>query len=222
VTFSLTFTTVTAMSQGELAERLTSVSLHYACRQDLATDEPAVQQWWVTAVERDWERGDEKGDPIEETVALMHLVKGSLLDPSLWDQLDALEADLEAVASALLDQEAGQLRDEVYERIEGLGSSLLILNSVTVSTAWRGRGVGALLAGLALQVLGDDAACIATYPAPLDGSQGEARRLAIGKLEKVWTQLGFQSFAGGVWILDPASLGLSNAVDSMKAQFGMA
>ena len=210
------------MTPDEVAKRIRSVTLHYRSDQELTTEVPGVQQWWVSAVEHDWERTDEHGEPAEETVALLHIVKGSLLDPSLWDQLDSLEADLDAVGGTLLDRETGGLRDEVYERLEGTGSSLLILNSVTVSTAWRGHGVGALMAGLALQVLGDHATCIATFPAPLDDAQGQARARAVGKLERVWAQLGFERFGGGVWILDPALVALDNAVDSMKARFRIA
>lgn len=172
------------MSPDEVADRLNSVDLHYGFEQHLTTGEPAVQQWWVRAIARDWERVDERGEPAEDVVALMHIVKGSLLDPSLWDQLDALEADLEAVASAVLDPEAGDLKEEVEARLLGSGSSLLVLNSVTLGTEWRGHGVGVLLAGMALQVLGTDAVCVATYPAPLDGSEGQARTRAIGKLDE--------------------------------------
>ena len=63
----------------------------------------------------------------------------------------------------------------MVERTEGAGSSLLILNSVTLASPWRGYGVGALLAGEAMLALDVDAHCVAAYPAPLDGSQGAAR-----------------------------------------------
>jgi GNAT superfamily N-acetyltransferase len=203
----------------QLRGRLQCVSLRFSYEQPLDAELPAVQVWDVDAVESVWE-DDGEGAPIEHSVARMQIVKGSLDDPSLWDQLDAIEGDLEVIGSELLDHR-GDLTSDVYDHVSGGGSYLLILNSVRVAPAWRGFGVGVMLAGLALQTLGDDAACVATFPAPLDGSQGKARKEAVRKLEKVWAQLGFQPFGGGVWILDPALVTLNEAVDSQRARFGL-
>jgi hypothetical protein len=69
--------------------------------------------------------------------------------------------------------------------------------------------------------LDGDASCIATYPAQLDGSTGAHRTRAVKKLERVWAQLGFEHFSGGVWILDPGLVHLSEAVDRMRTNFGL-
>jgi len=139
----------------------------------------------------------------------------------MWEELDSLEGDLETVASAVLEVGEGHLKEEVVQLLEGGGSSLLILNSITLTDRWRGYGVGAFLAGQALLALGDDASCIATYPAPLDGSKGKEREKAIRKLERVWDQLGFQPLAAGVWILDPATAHLQDAVQRLRENFGL-
>lgn len=113
----------------------------------------------------------------------------------------------------------GDLTAELLERLEGIGSSLLILNSVSLAPAWRGFGVGALLAGEALLTLEGDASCIATYLGPMDGSTGAARSTAVGKLGQVWAALGFRPFTAGVWVLDPAQVALPNAVESLRTKF---
>jgi GNAT superfamily N-acetyltransferase len=203
----------------DVLEKLGSVSLEYSWSQDLDSEAPAVQQWWVSAVYSDWETTDERGEPAEETVARMNIVKGAL-GGDLFDQLDSIEQDLETVGSAVLDPETGELREAVPQ--SGFGPSLVILNSVELADAWRGRGIGAFLAGVALQALSGDAACIATFPAPLDDSKGEARQRAIRRLEQVWAQLGFEHYRAGVWVLDPALVALDNAVRSMRERFGFA
>lgn len=205
----------------DLAGRIDSISLNFTMERSVATDLPAIENWYVSATAYDWERVDELGNAAEETVALINIVKGSLLDGSLWDQLDAIEADLEAVASSVLNPRRGDLLPEVLDRVEGSGSSLVILNSATLSTPWRGHGVGVWLAGEAIEVLANDAHCVVTHPAPLDGSRGKERKLAIRKLQRVWEQLGFTQFDDSVWILDPALIDLQNALERMRSNFGL-
>lgn len=95
------------------------------------------------------------------------------------------------------------------------------MNSVTLASRWRGYGIGALLAGEAILALDGDAHCVATYPAPLDGSQGAARERAVRKLQRVWAQIGFEPFEQGVWILDPAMVELQDAVSRLRSNFGL-
>ena len=92
---------------------------------------------------------------------------------------------------------------------------------MVLASRWRGYGVGALLAGEAILALDGDAQCVATYPAPVDGSQGAARERTVRKVERVWRQLGFQPLKHGVWILDPALVDLQDAVDRLKSNFGL-
>lgn len=204
----------------ELAELVDSISLTFTHEQFLSNDLPAVQNWHVTATAHHWDDEDSGGGKTE-AVAHINLVKGSLVYQSLWDELDATEADVSTVASAVLDLRNGDLREEVIERTDGNGSSLLILNSVQLADRWRGFGVGALLAGEAILGLDGDAHVVATYPAPFDGSEGEARDRAIRKLQRVWTQLGFSHLSDGVYILDPARVELQEAVNRMRANFGL-
>ena len=105
----------------DLAASFDSVTLTFTMEQFLTTDLPAIQNWDVIATAYHWDGADEEGKPREETVARINIVKGSLVHASLWDQLDAIEAALETVASAVLDVSNGGLRQEVVERTEGAG-----------------------------------------------------------------------------------------------------
>ncbi|WP_341927877.1 hypothetical protein [Nocardioides psychrotolerans] len=205
-----------------LLQRLAHVDLHYRCSKALLDDHPAVQQWWVLAIEQDSNIVDDAGNPVEREIARISLVRESLWRASLWDELDELEGDLETVASAILNRKRGDLAEELLDRLEGAGSSVLILNSATLAAEWRGHGVGRLLAGVALLALSDGVSCFATYPAPLDGSTGAERDRAILELGQVWARLGFQPFRDGVWVLDPALVTLDNAVTALKSDLGVA
>jgi hypothetical protein len=203
----------------ELASLVDTISLTYTREQFLRDDLPSVENWHVTVTAHVWTE-DNSADRTED-VAHLHLVKGSLVYESLWDDLDATEADVSTVASAILDIKADDLRDEVLDRVDGSGSSVLILNSVRLATRWRGFGIGALIAGQAILGLDGDAHVVATYPAPLDGSEGEARDRAVRKLQGVWTRLGFSHLRDGVYILDPARKDLQEAMDQMRAGVGL-
>jgi GNAT superfamily N-acetyltransferase len=204
-----------------LARELDSVSLTFSLEQFLVNDLPAVQNWQVSAVVHHWaDEQDELDDPTEEVIARINLVKGNLTHVSLLSQLDAVEGDLEMVGGVLLDED-GDLADEVADELAGVGSQLLILNSVVLDPRWRGHGVGAYLAGEAIAVLDSDAHCVATYPAPLDGSEGRARSHAVRKLGRVWSSIGFTPFRDGVWVLDPGLVTLSDALERMRLNFGI-
>lgn len=206
----------------DLARRLDSITLTYSMERSLTTDLPAIQSWYVTATAHDWDDRDGEGDPRPEIVADINIVKGSLDDGSLWLQLDAMAADLEAVATSVLDPDTGDLRPEVEDVVHAaVGSQLLILNSVTVHEPWRGYGVGALLAGEAILALDGDAQCVATYPAPLDPSEGLERTRAVIKLERAWAQIGFKPLHEGVWVLDPGTNELGDAVDRLRSILGL-
>jgi GNAT superfamily N-acetyltransferase len=165
--------------------------------------------------------GGEEDGTAGPLVARIHLVRGALGEPQLWDAPDALEADLEAVASTILDPNTGELVDDLDSWIEPGGEQLLMLNSVVVEPDWRGYGLGALLAAVALQTLAPGARLAAAYPAPIDRSRGPARAAAVAKLGKVWAGLGFVSFRDGVWVLDLAGVDLDKAVSRLRSRFGV-
>lgn len=91
---------------------------------------------------------------------------------------------------------------------------LLLLESVEVTNAWRGKGVGPRLAVEALRRLSIPGALAVCYPAPIHGEHPpgeicpfysddpEVRRPdeeATGKLRRIWERHGFSLLAEGVY-----------------------
>jgi len=140
-----------------------------------------AQQWRVVVSEGEQEDGT-AGPP----VATIRVVRAVLGDPQLWYALDAMEADLETVASTILDLGTGELVGALDELIEPADELVLILNSVVVEPDWRGFGLGALLAGVTLQTLGPGARLAAMYLAPLHAYPDGERAAGVAK----------QSYAG--------------------------
>lgn len=60
----------------------------------------------------------------------------------------------------------------------------------------------------------------ATYPAPMDASEGKTRKAAEGKLRDVWGDIGFQPFSGDVMIVDLNLLTLDRTLQRMRKKFG--
>lgn len=199
-----------------LTTRLRDVSLLYSAAQPVGDHGDPTMSWFIRAVEEI----DEGGDSMtERLVGRIHIVTGDINHGHLWDVLDANEADLSTVASAVLDQRLGCLRDDLADFI--LGDRLVILNSVTLVDEWRGHGVGALLAGTALETFVSGAAIMATYPAPMDDAEGAARRAATKKLRAVWSRIGFAPYRDGVYVLDPAKVDLPVGLAAIRAGLGI-
>lgn len=103
-----------------------------------------------------------------------------------FDLLDALEADLSAVASVVLEPGSGNPAGPVEDMLEGFGESFLILNGVEILPQWRERGIGRWFVAEAIEVLSDGGTFVATYASPMDESKGPERRIAESKLRNVW------------------------------------
>jgi GNAT superfamily N-acetyltransferase len=147
-----------------------SIQLTYRHRQPWwfdANSEP--ERWRVSA-----DVGDDSDTEIVSHVGDIDIVLVDLsatADP--FSVLDGEDADLGLVAEALFDPATGQLATELDELIEPAGDRLLILGSVRLAPAWRGFGLGVLLAGVAIKKLSGGVRFAACYPAPL-GEPGDA------------------------------------------------
>src|SRR5438046_2206948 len=80
--------------------------------------------------------------------------------------LDGQDAELGHVAGTLFDAGDGQLDPDLDERLEPIGSRILILHSVRLAPEWRGFGLGAPLAGTALRKPSRRARAPGWHPAP--------------------------------------------------------
>lgn len=118
--------------------------------------------------------------------------------------------ELYETAQALLDPGTGSYTDEVSERLEYVGSALLVMDRVTLDPPWRGHGLATVLACEAINRLMAGCRAIACSPGITDLSsrsltdRSEWDRVNA-KITKGWESLGFRPYRDNVYLLSPAS-----------------
>lgn len=184
------------------------------------TDEERFLRQWYAKIERT----DDNGTPIHQVgdVIAYTLAYEQMGDP--FGLLDGESVDLGHIAGHLFDMDTGDLNSDLLDQIEAFGEGILIIDSVRLDPAWRGHGLGPLVAGLVIEQLGEGRRFVALQAAPTErrNAAGEVvdkisdaeREVAARKLGMLWSQLGFEFFRGDVWILD---LGLVTFADRLKA-----
>lgn len=177
-----------------------------------------LESWYVavtygTAGEEEW---DEEGDggasaPGAEVGHLMLWRLRDYTGDDRWEAADAESGDLEVIASAVLGRSSDTGYSAAFDKaVEHPVGDLLILDRVTLDRAWRGFGLGPVLAAEAIRRLSPGCCAVAAYPAmgeyPQDREQLTAayRRRAGKKIAALWESIGFRSFRRGVWLLDTA------------------
>jgi len=180
--------------------------------------EDAVTRWTVTA---DVEDDDgHPGDHVAD-IAIVVVEPDRTRDPI--SLLDGEDGDLGLVAETIFDIGSGDLDPDFDDLLEAAGSQILVLNRVELTAAWRGFGLGALLAGSALRELSAGARAAVCYPAPIGGDAEEqtdpfSRRRAVASLERVWAGLGFVPFRNGIHVLDLGLVTLEESLAKLRAQ----
>lgn len=160
-------------------------------------------------------------DDNEQVIGHAHIVRCRIGDPRVFDLLDALDGDLSAVASVVLDPSSGEPAGPVEDMIQGFGENFLILDRVEMLPGWRKRGLGRWFAAEAIEVLSDGGTFVAAYAAPMDDSEGTERRRAESKLKGVWGDIGFKPLRRNVMVLDLALATLSNKLAELRSDFGV-
>lgn len=155
-----------------------------------------------------------------ERIGSFEIVRVPLGYADAWERLDELSADLSRIGDVVIDKDTGEFVEELDMRLlQGIGDHWLILHSAQLSAAWRGYGLGPLLAGIALERLSPGASLAATFPAPLDDVSGSAYETAVHKLERVWSRLSFQPFHDGVCIIDLGLRDFADALSNLRCQY---
>ena len=180
-----------------------------------------VENWWATgALIGTDEDCEPDGTDIE--VVQARLVRSPLGHPELRRTLDGMEADLGSVGFAVLDV-SGEVREDL-EEVSGIGSYLLVLDSVIRDKKFAGRQIGRWIAAEAVEALSPGVGIVAAMAAPMDGSRGAARERASEKLRAVWSSIGFVKAGTGadVMVLNPELRTTYTRVQELRERFGVA
>ncbi|WP_208860829.1 hypothetical protein [Streptomyces griseoflavus] len=180
--------------------------------------EDSLESWYVKvtygmAGDEEWEdEEDEESRAPAAGAEIGHLILWRLRDytgDNRWEAADAESGDLEVIAAAVLGRSGREGYSAAFEKaVNHPAGDLLILDRVSLDRAWRGFGLGPILAAEALRRLSGGCCAVAAYPAmgeyPEDREPvTEAyRRQAKKKIAALWESIGFQPFRRGVWLLD--------------------
>ncbi len=131
--------------------------------------------------------------------------------------------ELYETAQVLLDPETGSFTDEVSERLEYVGSALLVMNRVTLDPPWRGHGLAAVLACEVITRLMTGCRTVACSPGitDLSGHRLTARAewdRVNAKIAQGWESLGFRPYRDNVYLLSPASQDLEEQRGAMRGR----
>ncbi|MCX4405662.1 MULTISPECIES: hypothetical protein [unclassified Streptomyces] len=118
--------------------------------------------------------------------------------------------ELYETAQVLLDPETGSFTDEVSERLEYVGSALLVMDRVTLDPPWRGHGLAAVLACEAITRLMAGCRAVACSPGITDLSSQRLTEKAEwdrvnARIAQGRERLGFRPYRDNTYLLSPAS-----------------
>ncbi|NEB01928.1 hypothetical protein [Streptomyces sp. SID13726] len=155
----------------------------------------------------------------EMTFYRVHLDRGR---NAYWAMEEESE-DLYETAQVLLDPETGSFTSEVSERLEYVGSALLVMNRVTLEPQWRGHGLAPVLAIEAIHRLMAGCRAVACSPGVTDLShhrlmdRSEWDRVSA-KITRGWERIGFRLYRDNVYVLSPSSQDLEEQRGVLRAR----
>jgi GNAT superfamily N-acetyltransferase len=196
--------------------------------------EDTLESWYVevaygVAGEEEWDdEEDENSHAPAAGTKVGYLILWRLRDytgDNRWEAADAESGDLEVIASAVLGRSGRDGYSAAFEKaITHPVGDLLLLDRVSLDKAWRGFGLGPVLAAEAIRRLSGGCCAVAVYPAmgeyPEDREQvTEAyRRQVKKKIAALWESIGFQPFRRGVWLLDTALRQPEELIQARRAE----
>lgn len=220
----------------------TELRLHIAYIDELSDtpDADTLEQWEVTIRHRRRVHEDRRcpGAPSEcdaedcpaygvDDVAVgsmtffrVHLDRGR----NAFAVLEEESEDLAEIAQILLDPTTGYYTDEVSELLEYSGSALLIMDRVTLDEAWRGYGLGAILACEAIFRLMPGCRAVACSPGVSDLRAHRLRDRSewdrvTARIARGWKEIGFLLYRDNVYVLSPTSLELEEQRARQRRKF---
>ncbi|MFF3313615.1 hypothetical protein [Streptomyces sp. NPDC002952] len=142
---------------------------------------------------------------VDVVVGRMSFVRVRMFGPDHpYDAMDSYTGDVARIGEVVLDVAGGEWSEAFEAALAHPVGDLLVMDRVVLEPAWRGFGLGPVLAGSAIRRLSEG--CIATVCEPgsaadREMSQAEHQEASV-KLGHVWEQIGFQPFRDGVHVLD--------------------
>jgi GNAT superfamily N-acetyltransferase len=129
--------------------------------------------------------------------------------------------ELYETAQVLLDPETGSFTDEVSERLEYVGSALLVMDRVTLDPPWRGHGLAAVLACEAITRLMAGCRAVACSPGITDLSSQRLTEKAEwdrvnARIAQGRERLGFRPYRDNTYLLSAASQDLEEQRGALR------
>ncbi|MFE5098160.1 hypothetical protein ACFRCI_50185 [Streptomyces sp. NPDC056638] len=211
-------TTALAVDRPPLPADPSLISLAYQHEHPLQACEfdDTLERWTVTArinadilaedmaARRDTDQ--ETLDAIEDVaVGRMSFVRVRMFGPDdPFEAMDAYTGDVSRIGERVLDVARGEFARDFEEALAHPVGDLLVMDRVILEPAWRGFGLGPVLAGAAIRRLSPDCTAVLCEPGSADGRKmtEEQHREAAAKLGRVWSTIGFEPFQHGVHFLD--------------------
>ncbi|MFJ4972492.1 hypothetical protein [Streptomyces sp. NPDC088755] len=147
----------------------------------------------------------------------VHLDRGMHVAHAMEDESE----DLAEIASVILDAATGYFTDDVSAALDYDGSALLVMDRVTLDEAWRGFGLGAVLAIGAVHRLMPACCAIVCSPGIADISEHLLRERTgwdrvTRKIARGREFIGFRHHLDHVFLFSPTSLVLEEQRDVLR------
>lgn len=235
-----------------LLSQLEDVQLHVRGQAALIgadMTDPGTLDWWAEATISLWPDDEEPEEAwasapgvalstrdrgAGERELVLFEADGLLVDlQHVEDAFDALDARSEDYAHFIPlfgnTESFGQLdlNDELEDRLEALGSHVVIIDRARLAPAWRGLGgVGRLLTGRLLRWVSADPRVIAVHPFPIDLDMEQRQnstvfKPALEQVQRVWASLGFRPFTDRIWVMDPHLADHAEALANLAHRLGL-
>lgn len=176
----------------DLPGKVDSLVITYESTQSVAgAQDRRVQQWFLTI-----ETVDEHGDAVDTVGNVLAHVVDHYDEPDLSADLVGTPPDLDPLARSAFDA-AG----------ESLDAGLLIIHSVRLKPGWQGRGLEALVVGMAIEHLAANRRLVVLRAEPATPDLG--------------AQLGFRPLKDGIWTLHPERTRLAGTMRSLRTALGV-
>ncbi|MGW4197117.1 hypothetical protein [Streptomyces sp. NPDC005004] len=138
-----------------------------------------------------------------------------------WAAMEEESEELFEIGDALLDQGTGYFTTEAEQRLEYVGTDLLVMERVTLAPAWRGFGLGPVLAAEAIDRLAPGVRAVACSPGISAHPEGWLPEQAEfdqinAKITAAWRSVGFAPYRDNVYLLPLAS---QDRLDDLRIRF---